>query len=70
MIDDGRDALQQRIVPELEELWPLVKKLDAVRQHILQSTWRSAWESKGCSQCKGSWQQSSSTSGAPQRKRC
>ena len=35
MIDDGRDALQQRIVPELEELWPVVKKLDAVRQHVL-----------------------------------
>jgi hypothetical protein len=32
---DGRDALQQRIVPELEELWPVVKKLDAVRQHVL-----------------------------------
>ena len=35
MIDDGRDALQQRIVLELEELWPVVRKLDAVRQHVL-----------------------------------
>lgn len=35
MIDDGRDALRQRIVPELEELWSVVKKLDAVRQHVL-----------------------------------
>ena len=35
MMDDGRDALQQRIVPELEELWPVVKKLDAVRRHVL-----------------------------------
>ena len=35
MDDDGRHALQQRIVPELEELWPVVKKLDAVRQHVL-----------------------------------
>ena len=35
MIDDGWDALQQRVVQELEELWPAVTKLDAVRQHVL-----------------------------------
>src|SRR5918994_3208584 len=35
MIDDGWDALQQRVVRKLEELWPVVSKLDGVRQHVL-----------------------------------